>query len=290
LRKVIPVRFSVEKYALAAMALALPGLISACGGAPEPGAEATQSEAVQPRPEGAHDRPTGVAMETAGAAHLEAAVSSPGRPEADRDRDVNRKPADVLAFCGIEPGMRIGELMVGTGYYTEILSVAVGPEGRVHAQNSPFVLERYYEKPWSERLARLPLKNVNRIDAEPESPGLPGGLDVVLLIRFYHDFYWMKVDRAAVNKAVFQALAPGGVFCVVDHHAEAGSRDRDVETLHRVDAGMVKEEILAAGFVFDDESDVLRNHGDDRSWNIFKEDGAYRDQTDRFIFRFRKPR
>ena len=107
--KRISLRLSVVRLTLAALALALPGLISGCSGAPETGAETTQADAVRPRPEGAHDRPTGVAMETTGTAHLEAAVAAPGRPEADRARDVNRKPSDVLAFCGVQPGMSVGE-------------------------------------------------------------------------------------------------------------------------------------------------------------------------------------
>ncbi len=221
---------------------------------------------------------------------IAAAVAYPGRPEEDRGRDVDRRPAEVLRFCGVGPGLRVGELMAGRGYYTEILSAAVGPSGKVFAHNSPFVLERFAEEPFSRMLARLPLHNVTRLDTEPEEPGFPSGLDVVLLIRFYHDFYWQEVDRAAVNRAVLAALAPGGVYCILDHHAEAGSRDRDVQRLHRVDAAMVKEEVLAAGFHWDDESDLLRRPEDDRTWSIFADGGARNDKTDRFLFRFRKPR
>jgi len=131
---------------------------------------------------------------------------------------------------------------------------------------------------------------VTRLDADPEEPGFPAGLDVVLLIHFYHDFYWQKVDRDAVNRAVFAALAPGGAYCILDHHAEVGSRDRDVQKLHRVDAAMVKEEVQAAGFEFDGESDLLRNSEDDHTWSIFADDAVRRDKTDRFLFRLRKPR
>jgi predicted methyltransferase len=151
-------------------------------------------------------------------------------------------------------------------------------------------MDRYAREPFRSRLERLPLDNVVPVVAPPESPGLPAGLDVVLLIRFYHDFFWQDVDRDAVNRAVFEALRPGGVYGVVDHHAEAGSGARDVETLHRVDRELVVEEITAAGFVLDDESDVLRQEEDDRSWNIFVDDGARRDETDRFVLRFVKPR
>jgi predicted methyltransferase len=218
------------------------------------------------------------------------AVAAPTRAAVDRARDPDRRPDEVLRFCGVSPGKRIGELMAGRGYYTEILSAAVGPTGEVFAHNSPFVLERFAAEPFGRLLERLPLDNVTRLDAVPEKPGLPSGLDVVILIRFYHDFYWQDVDRAAVNRAVLEALAPGGVFCVLDHHAEEGSGDRDVSRLHRVDAAMVKKEVLAAGFEWDGESNALCHPEDDRTWSIFVDDGARNDKTDRFLFRFRKPR
>jgi predicted methyltransferase len=224
-----------------------------------------------------------------GPTHLTDAVHNPARPDADRRRDRDRKPVEVLSFLGIEPGMRVGELMAGTGYYTEILAAAVGIGGNVYAQNNKFVLERYAEKVWTERLDRPGLSNVVRLDREMEEPGFPEGLDAVLMIRFYHDSCWMKTDRTQLNRAVYKALKPGGTYGVLDHHAEAGSRDRDVFDLHRIDAGMVKEEVLAAGFVLDAESDVLRNPKDDRSTNIFADGGKNRDRTDRFLFRFRKP-
>lgn len=221
--------------------------------------------------------------------HLRAAVLNPTRPPGDRRRDANRKPAEVLAFLGIEPGMKVGELMAGTGYYTEILAAAVGRDGNVYAQNNRFVLERYAEEPWTKRLDKPGLANVIRLDREMESPGFPEDLDAVLLIRFYHDAYWMKTDRAALNRSVYRALKPGGIYGVLDHHAEAGSRDRDVYRLHRVDAEMVKEEILAAGFVLEAQSDLLANPDDDRTTSIFADNGKNRDRTDRFLFRFRKP-
>ena len=133
------------------------------------------------------------------------------------------------------------------------------------------------------------MDHIIRLDRELEDPGLPKGLDAVLLIRFYHDFWWMKTDRGAVNRAVFEALRPGGVYGIVDHQAESGSGERDIDKLHRIDAEFLKSEILAAGFVFDAASDTLANPHDGRDWYIYENDGARRDTTDRFVFRFRKP-
>lgn len=223
-------------------------------------------------------------------AHLTGAVDEPSRAADRRARDRTRKPAEVLHFFGIQPGMKVAELMAGTGYYAQILSHAVGQDGKVYAQNNEFVLKRFADKPLTKLLKDPKLANIVRLDRELEDPGLPQEkLDAVLMIRFYHDTYWQKTDRVKMNKAVFAALKPGGVYGIVDHHAEKGSKDRDVLSLHRVDAEMVKTEILAAGFVLEASSDVLRNPDDTLDWNIFADNAKNRDNTDRFVFRFRKP-
>ncbi len=226
-------------------------------------------------------------------AYLVDAVAAPQRSLRDRRRDADRRPAHVLAFFGLRPGMEVAELMAGGGYYVDILARAVGPEGVVHVQNSPYVLQRFAEKPLSKRLARLEadgIHNLVRHDRPLEDPGLPlGGLDLVLLNRFYHDTYWQEVDRPAMLRAIYDALEPGGVFGVVDHRARDGVGSRDAERLHRIDEALVEKEILAAGFVLDAESDLLHHPEDTRDWSIFADDSARRDRTDRFVLRFRKP-
>lgn len=219
---------------------------------------------------------------------IQAAIDADARPDSDRADDANRKPHEVLSFYGITPGMKVADLMCGRGYYTEILARAVGPEGTVYCQNNAFVVERFADGPLRERLAKPDLGNVVRLDRELENPGLPAGeIDVALMVLFYHDTYWQKTDRAKMNAAVFDALKPGGLYGVVDHHAAPGSGDRDVKTLHRIDADHVKREVLAAGFVFEGQSDVLSHPEDDRTKNVFDE--AIRRRTDRFVYAFRKP-
>lgn len=248
-----------------------------------------------PAPEAAAAAPTeevasvaAEAPEDAVRAAIDAAVAHPDRPADDRARDAARKPADVLAFYGVEPGMTVLDLMAGRGWYTEILARVVGPEGRVYAQNNAYVVEKFADGPLTERLDRMSLPQVARMDAELEALSVsPGSVDVAFLGLFYHDTYWMELPRDAINRGVFEALKPGGVYAVFDHHAEAGSGTRDVKTLHRVERDLVVAEILEAGFVLDAESDLLARPEDDRTLNVF--DDAIRGRTDRFVLRFVKP-
>ena len=221
-------------------------------------------------------------------ANIEKAVGHLDRPESDKQRDLDRLPVSILSFFQIREGMQVADMMAGGGYYTEILSRAVGSNGKVYAHNNSIALKRFADRAITKRLAESDLPNVVRLDAELEEPEFPQAeLDAVMLFLFYHDSYWMGADRTKMNKAVFDALKPGGVFCITDHHAAAGSMDRDVQSLHRVDAELVKREILAAGFVLEAESDILRNADDDRTVNVFRPE--IRGKTDRFVFRFRKP-
>ena len=220
--------------------------------------------------------------------HLRAAVAHPDRDLEARQRDGNRRPAEVLAFFEIEPGMKVVDLMAGGGYYTEIVARAVGSDGAVYAQDAPWKIKKYGERRLTEVRSKPGLEHVKRWVQELDDPKLPEGqLDAALLILFYHDTFWLEVDRVAMNRALFRALVPGGVFGVIDHTAEPGSGTRDAETLHRGDPELVKEEILAAGFVLEEESDLLRNPQDDRTRNVFAP--FLRGKTDRFVYRFRKP-
>ena len=221
--------------------------------------------------------------------HLKKAVEDTTRPAEERERDAGRKPAEVLHFFELEPGDRVAELQTGRGWYLGILSRAVGEKGMAFGQNNPFVSERFVKDSVTKRIDAEKLTNTTYAVQELDDLKLPENLDLVVMVLFYHDTYWQKVDREKMNKAVFEALAPGGVFGIVDHVAEAGSGDRDVQSLHRVDPELVKKELLAAGFVLDGESDLLRNPDDTHDYNVFRDVRTNRDQTDRFVYKFRKP-
>lgn len=224
----------------------------------------------------------------AGAAHAQprvtpaiaAAVADAGRPAIDRYRDDRRKPAETVAFAGVREGMTIAELIPGNGYYTRILSKAVGPKG--HVYTVPFSEPR---ASYSKAIAADPAyANVTLIAGAPLSIGAPAPVDLVWTTQNYHD---IRQGRALLNKAVFDALKPGGTYFIVDHSAVAGAGDEVLLSLHRIDEDVVKREVLAAGFVLDAESDLLRNPADKRNQMVF--DREVNRATDQFVLKFRKP-
>ena len=136
------------------------------------------------------------------------------------------------------------------------------------------------------------MRNVVRVDRDFDDPLPPDArdLDVVLLILFYHDTVWMKADRARMNAAIHRALKPGGVYGIIDHSAKPGTGVADVETLHRIDEKVVRDEITAAGFRLEAEASFLRNPADTRDWNDSPRAAAERRGTsDRFVLKFVKP-
>ncbi|MCU0655823.1 MAG: SAM-dependent methyltransferase [Polyangiaceae bacterium] len=241
-----------------------------------------------PAPEG------GVTGATTGAVSsaARAVVDAPDRTAEDRALDAGRHPAEMLSFFGIQPGMQVAELAAGGGYTAELLQRAVGPTGKVYGQNSPWLLERFAQKPWTERLARPVMKGVIRVDRAFDDPLPPEakGLDAVFMVLFYHDTIWQKVDRARMNKAIHDALKPGGVYAIVDHSGRPGTGISEVETLHRIEEKAVREEILQAGFKLTGEANFLRNPADTRDWNDSPRAAAERRGTsDRFVLKFVKP-
>jgi predicted methyltransferase len=198
----------------------------------------------------------------------------------------------VLTFFKIEPGQKVGELFAAGGYTTELVARVVGDSGKVYGQNTKELLDKFGRGPIVDRFAKPVMKNAVMVEQPLEAPFPPDAknLDAVICILNYHDFVWLKADRAKLNKAVFAALKPGGVYGIVDHSAAKGSGVRDVESLHRIDIDTVKQEITKAGFKLDGESDVLANPEDPRDWSASpRAAGEKRGTSDRFTLRFVKP-
>lgn len=211
---------------------------------------------------------------------IAAAVADKARPAIDSYRDDRRKPGETVAFAGVAPGMTVAELIPGNGYYTRILSRAVGPKGRIYTV--PFSEPR---ASYSKAIAADPAySNVTLIAGAPLSISVPAPVDVVWTTQNYHD---IRQGRALLNKAVFNALKPGGTYFIVDHAAVAGADEAVLLSLHRIDEAVVKREVLAAGFVLEAESDLLRNPADKRNQMVF--DREVNRNTDQFVLKFKKP-
>ncbi len=224
---------------------------------------------------------------------IAAAVADSNRPESDVQRDVNRKPAQTLMFTGIRPGEQIAELLPGGGYFTRILSKAVGSAGHVYAlvpapsPNAPASTPDFATR--VKAIAADPNYGNVSVVVEPFSQlKVPVPVDLVWTSQNYHDLHnFPGLDVAVFNQMVFAALKPGGIYLILDHVAAAGSGTRETKTLHRIDPQAVKREALAAGFVFVGSSRLLRRTEDPHTAAVF--DPAIRGKTDQFILKFRKP-
>ncbi len=220
-----------------------------------------------------------------------AALADPARPEADRARDAARKPAELLAFAGIKPGMRVGDFVMGGGYFTRVLSAAVGQSGHVYAfQPSEFIAFRaaYGEE---QRVVDAAYANVDAVSGSFAAPAFPAGLDAIVTIQNFHDLYLKPFPAdfgAKGSAALFAALRPGGTLVVVDHSALAGTGTSAADGLHRIEREAVIAALTKAGFKLEASSDIYARPSDPRTANVF--DPAIRGQTDQFTLRFRKPR
>lgn len=212
---------------------------------------------------------------------ISTAVGDPARPEADRARDANRKPAEIVAFAGVKPGDKVAEIAPGGGYYTRVLAKTVGPEGKVYALMPAFFANRPGGLDAINALATQ-YGNVEVVVIDYAATELAEPVDLVWTTENYHDL--ANGDIGAVNAWAFKALKPGGTYFVEDHSAP-GTGTSATSTLHRIDPEAVKQQVTAAGFVLDAESDLLHNPNDPHNVNPRE----VQPTSDKFALRFRKP-
>ncbi len=259
-------------------------LAAACGPKPAetPAAQAPASEAPP------------VATAPGGAVDPAAYLAAPTRPVADAADDAARKPSEVLSFATIAPGQTVLELEAGSGYYTELLSMAVGPGGKVIMQNPPefdaFAGEAVAARLANNRLANVTLSKTHFDQLEAAD----GSVDVVTWFLGPHELYYKPEgapaglgDPKKAYAEIFRVLKPGGYFVVLDHAAAQGAPLDVGNTLHRIDPAQVRAAGNAAGFTIEEESDLLANPADDHAKGVF--DDSIRRKTDQFLFRFVKP-
>jgi predicted methyltransferase len=280
-RRTIALESSMTDKKLAMLGIVSAFLLVACGpSAPEapaePEAPAAEAPAAPAEPAAAPETP-------------DLAMLLADRPEEDRARDGGRKPAQVLAILGVEPGMDVLDLVAAGGWYTEVLSIAVGPEGTVTSQNPAWMhafrdgaITAGLDVRMNERLS-----NVSKLDNEwTELATMDPQFDVALSALNIHDVYYMEGREAADQfaTAVYNVLRPGGVFGVIEH---VGNPDGDNEAWHRLDRALAIEILTGAGFVLEEDSDLLANPDDDHMQSVFAE--GIRGNTDRFLLKLRKP-
>ena len=262
-------------------------VLGACGGSEADAPAAAAPMAAQPASE-PMDEP--MDEPTPAPADLGTMLTDSTRMEGDNARDAGRKPVEVLDFLGIGDGDAVIDLMAASGWYTEVLSIAVGSSGSVVAQNPEWILafrERANDKALDARLADGRLANVTRMDIEYADMGPEtGSYDAALSALNIHDAYYLGSPEAAAQflDSVYGVLKPGGVLGVIDH---VGNPDGDNNSLHRIDKALVIELATAAGFVVEGDSDLLANPADDHTQGVFSE--GLRGQTDRFLLKLRKP-
>lgn len=222
------------------------------------------------------------------------AVAAPDRPEESRALDESRKPTELLAFFGLEPGMVAADLMTAEGYWAEIMGRVVGEDGAVIAyQPDAWYNDEDSQAKWSALEGRAPAVSEVRYPFDAFAPE-PESLDFAITNLGYHDLYWVSerfsipfTDPRAYVAALYAGMKPGGIVGVIDHTGGEGDTREVVDATHRINPAVVRADFEAAGFVLEGTSDMLANPDDDVSMSVFAP--AIRGKTDRFIMRFVKP-
>jgi len=246
---------------------------------------------------------------------IEAIVNSPDRSPADRTNDIRRHPVELFAFIGAQPGWTVLDVSTGGGYTTELLARMVGPTGLVWAQSRPRnpdapaarpmqpegggaapaaapaprstadVLAERSDRMKAAGVAAAPIAYAALPFDNPVPPEAVGKLDLVTLMFNYHDFGWIPVDRARMNRAIFAALKPGGFYVIADHAGRPGTGISESGTLHRIEESFLRSEVEAAGFRLVAEGNFLRNPNDPRDQNAPNPPQP----KDEFVLKFVKP-
>ena len=219
-----------------------------------------------------------------------AAVADKGRPEADTKRDADRKPAEMMAFAGVKPGSVVADFIPGGGYFTRIFARTVGPKGRVFAVTNPPPANAATPPAIFGIAADPQYGNITVVQTGVANFTLPQQVDVFWTAQNYHDLFARarNVDISKVDKMIYDAIKPGGVFIVLDHAAAPGTPIDPDDKLHRIDPAHVKAQLISSGFKLESESKILANLADDHTKSVF--DPAIRGKTDQFILKFRKPK
>lgn len=217
------------------------------------------------------------------------AVADPTRLDEHKARDEHRKPETILALADVKAGDKVADLAAGSGYFTALLSRIVGESGKVYAVDPTRIFEAFPNaaNAFPAFMEKDPRGNVDYSVQKLDEIKFGEPLDVIIMGLYYHDTMWTGTDRTAMNKAMLDALKPGGAYLIIDHNAAEDADASVTKDLHRMTRGVVKPEVMAAGFALEAESDALASADDRFAESVFTED--LRGKTDRFVYLFRKP-
>jgi len=210
------------------------------------------------------------------------AIASPIRTDADRIADATRKPLELLEFAQLRLGQHVLDIASGGGFSAQLLALAVGTSGKAWAQVTQ--LRPGLEK----RLADHPDSNITLLirPFDDPYPADAPRVDLVTLILSYHDIVNTTVDRAKMNRGIFNSLKSGGHLILIDHSTKPGIGLAQTKSLHRIDEGTLIDEIQRAGFTLEASATFLRNPADPREQAYFDMKGV---PSDKFVLRFAKP-
>lgn len=226
------------------------------------------------------------AMSSAPTIDYAAIIAAPDRSDADRRNDVRRKAAQLLAFTGVRPGMKVLDVATGGGYSTELMARSVGTTGTVYGQDSVTTIAAA-RTAYDNRAKTPAMKNVVRLLRSFDDP-VPAEVRDFDLITFFFEYHEMPkagIDFAKMNRRLFEILKPGGVLVVADHSALPGTGGEVGPTLHRIEESFVRKHIEAAGFKLVDEGNFLRSPADPRNVSVF----GNKVPNDEFVLKFQKP-
>ena len=171
---------------------------------------------------------------------IQAALAHADRPAADVADDAVRMPLQTLTFAGLKSGMRVVDLEAAGGYYTEIISRAVGSGGEVIMQNVP-AFDSFLGDSVEQRLAAGRLPNVRASKTNFDALDVADGtVDMVAWIMGPHELWFAPQpnvslgDPAKTFAEIARVLKSGGVFLAIDHIASDSSGPEVGGTLHRI--------------------------------------------------------
>ncbi len=228
-------------------------------------------------------------------ANIKSAIDNPNRSEENRARDGDRKPGKILSFFGVEEGMTVVDIASGGGYFTEIISGAVGPDGDVRAHNRAGA--RIDDRLEALEAQFKPFGNIT-IDVTDPATALPyedNSVDMVLLSLIIHHMHYtdesgeaLPESSAAAYADVRRVLKPGGVFAIIEHKAPDGASREQSAAWHRISEDVMVADVTSAGFTLDASNDAIHNNPGDDEQNVWFDTGL-RGKTTRLVHRYKSP-